>query len=172
MTIQQFLESVEATGIATWVRESPSYFAYVFITSCHAIGLAVVVGLNTTVALRMLGAVKSLPLASMRGLFPAMWAGFWLNVASGVLLLMANAKGMLELPIFYFKIAFIVLGALNLRYLQKRVFTNETMLATNTVDSPARRNAWLAIFFWGGALTCGRLTAYPTLISQLLGIGS
>ena len=170
--MHDFLEQVEATGIATWVRESPSIFAYIFVLSCHAIGLATVAGLNVVVALRMLGAVKALPLAPMRGLFPAMWAGFWLNVASGMLLLMANATGMLALPIFYFKMGFILLGALNLRFLQKRIFTNEAMLATNTADARARRHAWLAILFWGGALVCGRLTAYPGLIFHVLGIGS
>ncbi len=170
--MHDFIEQVQATGIAAWVRESPSLFAYTGVLSCHAIGLATVAGINVLVSLRMLGAVKALPLASLRGLFPVMWAGFWLNVCSGILLLMANATGMLALPIFYFKLGFILLGVLNLRFMQKRIFTNETMLATNTVDAQARRHAWLAMLFWGGALVCGRLTAYPGLISQVLGFGS
>jgi hypothetical protein len=168
--MQEILEKIEATGIATWVRESPSIFAYTTVLALHAMGLAIVAGLNTVVALRLLGAVKVLPLASLRGLFPAMWAGFWINVFSGVLLLMANATGMLALPIFYSKMGFIVLGAINLRMMQKRVFTNDAMLATNVADRRARRHAWLTILFWGGALVCGRLTAYPGLLSNLLGL--
>ena len=172
MTIHGFLELVEATSIATWVRESPSYFAYVFVVTCHSIGLAVLAGLNTLVALRLLGAGRQLPLASLPKLVPLMWGGFWLNVASGVLLLMANATGMLALPIFYFKLAFIGLGALNLRYLQTRLFTDDAMMAGDTASQPARANALLALVLWLGALICGRLTAYPGLISQILGIGS
>jgi hypothetical protein len=168
--VHDFLDKVEATAIATWVRESPSILAFTTVLSLHAMGLATVAGLNVVVALRLLGAVKSLPIASLPGLFPAMWVGFWVNVFSGVLLLMADANNMLALPIFYFKMGFIVLGAINLRYLQKRVFGNQAMLASGVPDAAARRHAWLSILFWGGALVCGRLTAYPGLITNLLGL--
>ena len=168
--MHDFLDKVEATGIATWVRESPSILAFTTVLSLHAMGLAIVAGLNVVVALRLLGAVKALPLVSLRGLFPAMWVGFWINVFSGVLLLMADANNMLVLTIFYFKMGFIVLGALNLRYMQKKVFTNEPMLASGIPDGQALATAWLSILFWGGALVCGRLTAYPGLITHLLGL--
>jgi len=50
-----FINAVENSAYATWVRESPSILAFTTILSLHAMGLAIVVGLNTVVALRLLG---------------------------------------------------------------------------------------------------------------------
>ncbi len=51
------IEAIENSAYAIWVRESPSIFAYTTILSLHAIGLAIIVGINTVVALRLLGFV-------------------------------------------------------------------------------------------------------------------
>ena len=65
------IEAIESSGFAAWVRESPSIFAYTSILALHAMGLALIVGLNTVIALRLLGFAPGLPLAPLRKLFPA-----------------------------------------------------------------------------------------------------
>jgi hypothetical protein len=77
------LEAIENSAYAVWVRESPSIFAYTTILSLHAIGLAIIVGINTLIALRLLGFVKEIPLAPLRKLFPWMYLGFAINAFSG-----------------------------------------------------------------------------------------
>ena len=44
-------------------------------------------------ALRLLGVARSIPLAPLRGLFPVMYVGFWVDALSGLALLSANATG-------------------------------------------------------------------------------
>jgi hypothetical protein len=54
------------------------------VLSLHAMGLAVVVGFSSAIALRLLGVARSIPLAPLGGLFPVMYAGFWVNALSGL----------------------------------------------------------------------------------------
>jgi hypothetical protein len=164
----QFLEAIENSAYPTFVRESPSLWGYTFVLSLHAMGLAVVVGLSTAIALRLLGLARSIPLAPLGRLFPVMYVGFWVNALSGLALLAANATGMLANPVFYAKIVFIAGGVLVMRLLRHRVFT------ANVVDgmppTPARSLAIASLACWGLALIAGRLTAYPYLVEHYFGI--
>ena len=50
-----FLLWLESTEFSTWVRESPSVFAFPAILSCHTVGMGLVAGINAALALRILG---------------------------------------------------------------------------------------------------------------------
>ena len=163
------LEAIEASAYPTFVRESPSLAAYTLVLSLHAMGLAVVVGLSSAIALRLLGVARSIPLAPLQKLFPVMYLGFWVNAASGLALLAANARGMLGNPLFYAKILFIVGGVLVMRLLRNKVFT-EQLVNGGPPPSSARNLAYASLACWGLALIAGRLTAYPYLIEYYFGI--
>ena len=83
--------SIEGSTLAAWVRESPSIWAYATILTLHTVGLAIVVGANVVVDLRLLGWAKRIPTTALRALFPIMWMGFGINFASGLLLFIADA---------------------------------------------------------------------------------
>jgi len=85
------IEAIENSAYAVWVRESPSFWAYTWILSLHAMGLAIIVGINSMVALRLLGFVPDIPVNRLRNLFPWMYLGFTVNAFSGLSLLAANA---------------------------------------------------------------------------------
>ena len=80
---------LEATAPNTWIRESTSMLAFPGILSLHALGMALVAGLSAAFALRILGVAERVPFGEMKRFLPVMWLGFWLNAASGVLLLIA-----------------------------------------------------------------------------------
>ena len=85
------LASLENSGFGTWVRESKSLWAYPTILFLHTVGLGFLVGLNAAIDFRILGFARKLPLAPMESFYKIMWAGFWVNLLSGTLLLMADA---------------------------------------------------------------------------------
>ena len=60
--------------------------AFPGILALHAIGMAFAAGLAAVLDLRILEA-RGVPLAAFRRFLPVLWAGFWLNAASGVLLM-------------------------------------------------------------------------------------
>ena len=157
----QLLEFVEGTGIATWVRESPSIFAYTLVLSLHAIGLSIVVGISAMVALRILGRFDNLPLRPLVKLYPIMYTGFWINAISGLLLLSANATGMFAMTMFYIKMTFVILAVATLRLLRPRLVAGATRL---------RGFAFALLGFWLAAIVAGRLTAYPYFVEAWLRI--
>jgi len=162
--MMQLLESIEHSGLATWVRESPSIFAYTRVLSLHAIGLSIVVGVSSIVALRVLGFFSAIPLEPLNKLFPLAYIGFWINALSGVLLLMANATGMFAMVMFYLKMIFVVAAVITLKCL-RRSFADSTVTAAR-----GRRLARLMLTFWFIAIVTGRLTAYPYMIEAWFGV--
>lgn len=165
----ELITAIEDSGFATWVRESPSIFAYTAILSLHAIGLAIVAGLSGVVALRLLGFAPAIPLAPATKLFPLMYAGFWINAASGLALLAANPTGMLASSMFFVKLGFVAAAVSIMRVIRGRVLGDPELVRTGNAPSLAKRLAAASLFCWLGAIGAGRLTAYPYLLQGLFG---
>jgi hypothetical protein len=163
------IEAIENSAYAVWVRESPSIFAYTSILSLHAIGLAVVVGLNYLVALRMLGFVRELPLAPLRKLFPWIYLGFAINTFSGASLLAANLSNDLGKWLFIAKLVFIALAMINLELTRTWIFDRPGVVAPGELPKHSRTLAISTFVLWGLAMFAGRFTAYPNFVEAWLG---
>lgn len=148
---------LEATALATWVRESGSLWAYPFILTMHTAGLSLLVGANAAVDLRLLGFARRMPLAPLAAMFRVMWAGFVINAVSGVMLFIADATVKGTQTIFFVKLGFIVLGVFNIVALRTRFSADA---AAGLVSSRARVLASTSLVIWAGAITAGRLMAY------------
>jgi hypothetical protein len=153
-----FLTTVENSGFGTWVRESPSAWAYPGLLFLHTVGLAILVGLNVAIDLRLLGWAKRLPIAPMEDFYGVMWSGFWVNALTGTALLIANATTKATNPAFYFKMGFVTLAMIALVRMRRTVFRQPT--EAGVVPGSAKRLAAASLFCWAGAITAGRLMAY------------
>jgi hypothetical protein len=154
----QFLNTLERTGLSTWIRESESAFAYYFVLVIHNIGLALLVGACGVLGARLLGFVPELPVAPLRRFFPIVWAGFWLNVVSGVFLLIAYPTKALTNPLFYIKLVLIVLGVVALRRIERQLSRDGA--AREATPRVTRSLALWMLGAWLGVLTAGRALAY------------
>ena len=154
-----FLHSIENLGFSTWIRESPSVWAYPSVITLHTFGLAFLVGLNAAVDLRIVGFSERLPLYPMKGFFPVMWVAFFVNAGSGIILLMADASTMLTNPVFYIKMGCMVLAMANLRLIGRMLF-RDPEAAKRPVPLAGKILACTSLALWMGAITAGRLTAY------------
>jgi hypothetical protein len=153
----EFLEWLENTGFSTWVRDSQSIWAYPTILFLHTIGLSLLVGPNVAVALRLLGVGRSLPLPPFRAFFRAMWAGFWINAASGLVLLITDTSK-LFMKIFWIKLLFVALGVWVMTMIR-----GEIGRAESAGPKAIRFGVTLAVaslVCWTGAIAAGRLMAY------------
>ncbi len=146
-----FLIWLEATGLSTWVRESPSLLAFPGILSLHALGMGLVAGLSAAICLRILGVANQVPFGEMKRFVPVMWFGFWMNAVSGVLLLIGYPTKALTNPVFYVKLLFIALAVTG---------AVKAIGAASRSSSTSARWAWLTLAGWAGAITAGRLLAY------------
>jgi hypothetical protein len=154
-----FLIWLEETAIATWVRESPSIWAYATVLTLHTLGLAFLVGLNLAIDLRILGVVRRFPLAPMEKTYPIMWVAFWVNAVSGTLLFMADATVKITQSVFLIKMLFIALAVVNMNMLRTRVF-RDPGLDKRPLPANSKMLALTSLVFWAGAITAGRLLAY------------
>ncbi len=162
-------EAIENSAYAVWVRESPSIFAYTTILSLHAIGLAIIVGIHTLIALRLLGFVQEIPLAPLRKLFPWMYLGFAINLFSGSSLLAANLSNDLGNWLFICKLVFIALAMINLELTRMWVFDRPVIAAPGELPQRSRAVAIAALVLWSLAMVAGRFTAYPNFVEAWLG---
>jgi hypothetical protein len=163
------LEALENSDLAVWVRESPSIFAYTLVLSLHAIGLAMVVGTNTLIALRLLGFAKGIPLGALRRLYQTIWGGFMINAVSGVLLFMPEARSMAKMPAFWGKLTFVAIGMFIAVRLKKVYLDDEAATSSGNVPAAVRKLAWASLACWYLALIVGRLTGYPELVAAWFG---
>jgi hypothetical protein len=147
-------------ALSVWIRESTSVFGYPTVIALHTFGMAFLVGTSAAVALRMIGFARSLPLASLSGVFRLTWFGFWINVITGLLLLAQDAQRFLTMPKFYIKMLAIVVAIVLVRSLQNaiRARTGLSSDAAPTAAESARSYALLGT--WLVAVTVGRLTGY------------
>lgn len=153
-----FLDMIEQLGISTWVRESPSRFAYPTVLLLHVIGMGVVAGISSVISLRLLGISPKLPLRPLERLYPLFWWGFWVNAVTGTGLLMASASKRLIDPTFYIKMVFIFAGVAVFQLTRNRVF--RTLGPDEILPEGAKTLAWAGLICWLGAITAGRLLAY------------
>src|SRR6187401_3061749 len=98
------------TALSIWLRESPSLWAFPFVLILHTVGLAFLVGANVALDARVLGLAADVPPTTLRRYDVVMWAGFWVNAVSGVLLLIAYPTKALTNPLFYLKLLLIAVG--------------------------------------------------------------
>ncbi len=153
-----FLDTIENLGYSTWVRESPSKFAYPTVLLLHVIGMGTAAGLGALISLRLLGISPKLPLRPLESLIPLIWGAFWVNVITGTSLLMASATKRAVDPLFYIKLVFIAAGLTMLHRIRKNVFGR-----LGPSDSPpegSKTLAWANLVCWMGVITAGRLLAY------------
>ena len=150
---------IETSALSVWVRESPSLFAFPGILSLHTVGMGIVAGMNAAIDLRILGFAPRVPLTEARRVFPVLWCGFWLNAASGVVLLAGYPTKALTNPVFYGKLTCVALGLVAQTLIRRRVL-HEGVSDTQAVPTSGKLLALASLVFWAAAITTGRLLAY------------
>jgi len=151
--MNELFAALHDSALATWVRESSSLWAYPMIITMHTFGLAVLVGASTAVDLRVLGVGRRIPLTSLQGFFSVMWAGFWLNAITGVLLFAADPR---TTWVFMIKLLAVAAGVILVVRTRRAVIDG----GAATTTPAAKTYAVLSLIAWIVATTTGRLMAY------------
>jgi len=150
---------LEAWPLAVWVREAPTIWGFPFVLVLHTLGLAFMVGVNVAVDLRAMGGASGVPLISLQRYYRWMWAGFWVNAFSGVLLLIAYPTKALTNPLFYAKLTLIAVG-IKLAYVIRGHMLRGEAGAGVPVSGRLRTLAVASLLIWVLTITAGRLLAY------------
>jgi hypothetical protein len=165
--MMDFLRLIEESSFSQWVIGSSSILAYPSILLLHTLGMGIVVGISAGIDLRILGLAPKLPLAPMEKFLPVFWVGFWVNTATGLILLAADATTKATNLDFYAKMVFIIVAITMQRKLGKRLFGNPS-IDTTTYSTEMKILATVAMICWIGAITAGRLLGYLGPVSGLV----
>lgn len=147
---------LEASAFSVWMRESPSLFAFPLILAVHTIGLGLLAGINAALDLRLLGFARGIPVVEFKRFLPVMWLGLWLNVLSGIALLIAYPTKALTNPVFYLKLSLVAGGIVILRK------TDRCVLTEGVLPGNVKRLATASLLCWAGAIMSGRFLAYTS----------
>jgi hypothetical protein len=118
--------------------------------------MALLVGGNAVIDLRILGAAPSIPLKPLKGLFTIMWVGLGISVTSGSLLLFAYPTKEFTNPDFYLKLTFIALGLITMQKINGQVFGDSSLNELAMMAKGKVLARW-SLFFWIGVVALGRL---------------
>jgi hypothetical protein len=154
-----FFQWLQDSSLGVWVSTSPSLLAYPTILTLHTVGLAMVVGPNAVLNLRVLGFGRDIPFAALRPIFPAMLVGLLINASTGLALFISEAAEKGTTYTFWIKLSIIAVALVIAVLMKRRIYpTSETVAAAIT---PGHRVlAVVSCALWVGAIFAGRLMAY------------
>ena len=163
MDITSFLQSLEASGLATRIRDS--LWLFPLIESTHVLGLALVLGTIAVIDLRLLG------FASTQRSFQRMaseilkwtWEAFALTALTGTLMFTTNARVYYHNFFFRTKMLMLVLTGINILVFE--LTAGRTIHRWDQAPSapPAgRAAAALSLALWIAIVFMGRMIGFTT----------
>jgi hypothetical protein len=150
---------LESTAVADAIRTTR--WMYPAFETGHYIGLSFLVGGIMLIDLRVLGVARSLPLKTMIGLLPWVWAGFIINVTTGALLFTYGATTFGTNAAFGLKMSFMVLAGLNaLAFQVATTRSGHDWVENGRPPLSVKVFATLSFALWLCVVTTGRWMAY------------
>jgi len=156
--IRPDIETVTAIGpfartVGNYVRDTP--WTWVTSETLHFVGLTLLLGVLTLVALRMLGFVNLPPGVLMR-LLPWGMLGYAINAMTGMLFFAAAPQQYYDNPAFYWKLIFLMLGGANVLYFTFdtgwRVETGRATPQLTKLLAVSALFIWVGVMYWGSML--------------------
>jgi hypothetical protein len=153
-----FLTWLEGSGLGEWVRSST--LGYPLMIACHAIGMAIMVGLALGLDMRLLGLFRGIPYTALNPFLAIAWAGFTLNFLSGAGLFSAQATTYITDGTFLLKMGLVFAGVITAAVLQSAVNRSSGGWSSAAAPGGIRLIAAASVGCWVGATVTGRLIAY------------
>jgi hypothetical protein len=163
MDIVAFLQSLEASHLATRIRDS--LFLFPLIESTHVFGLALVFGTIAIIDLRLLGiASTERPFARMwSDILKWTWAAFALTALTGALMFITNAR--VYYHNFFFRTKMLLLLLTGINMLVFDLTARRTVHRWDKAPSAPRAGrlvAGLSLAMWIGIIFMGRIIGFTT----------
>jgi hypothetical protein len=151
--MDQLLLAYENGAVGTFIRES--VWGYPIVLSCHAVGMATVLGVALMLCMRVLGFAKGISVTAFDKLFAVGWIGFIINLGSGIVLFAGTSSLYFYQWTFQLKLGAILAGGILLKLVMNSVRANNS-------DSKQKLLAAACMTCWLVGVVTGRLMAYIT----------
>lgn len=153
------LEWIKYTSVGVFVRDSS--WAFPALQSLHFIGMTLLVGIVGVIDLRVLGLARGLPLYPLHRFLPLAFAGFFINLATGIMFFCHDPYVYAFNVSFRIKMLLILVAGLNALWFRLGVFIDIEKWGPDIDASRlAKVISVLSIVFWFGVITAGRFIAF------------
>jgi hypothetical protein len=152
---------LEQTSIGTAIRES--LWLFPVIETVHIFGIILLVGGTSILDLRLMGLTfRDEPVTKLAGRFlPWAWAGFIIQVTTGLLMFASEATKMYVNTAFQIKMLMILAAGVNAFVFHSLAYQSVGKWEKDPVAPLSARIAGLvSILFWFGIVAAGRWIAY------------
>jgi hypothetical protein len=155
-----FFQWLQDTPYIQFVGGSDSIWGFPLVLVFHTVGLALVVGTNAIVNLRVLGAGGQIPFSALLRIVRVMWIGFAVSVVSGAVLFLAagTTSRAAWIGVFYVKLSLIAV-ALVVTYLIRPVLRREPAFGRIGAPPWAKVMAVTSMLLWAAAIGAARMMA-------------
>lgn len=163
MGLIDFLNQVEATSLATAVRQSPWLFPT--IETLHVLSFTIVVGTIMIVDLRLINvASRNRPVSTlMKETLPITWIAFVCAVITGSLLFSSSAVKYVHCWQFDCKMAMLLLAGINMAVFHLGSYRSVGLWDTAAMTPTGARIAGvLSLAIWVTVVTLGRWIGFAT----------
>jgi hypothetical protein len=149
---------------ATSVSRAITYYSWIWPTceTLHFMGLALLIGNVGVLDLRLLGALKRLPVAPLNRLIRWGVLGFVVNLLTGLVFFVGAPSQYVANIAFAFKLIFMVLAAVNLAvfYVTGIARTVDALGPGDDAPASAKIIAATSLFLWVGVMFWGRMLPF------------
>ena len=149
---------------ATSVSRAVTHYSWIWPTceTLHFIGLALLLGNVGVLDLRLLGALRRLPVAPLNRLVRWGVFGFAINLVTGLVFFVGAPAQYITNLAFAFKLLFMLLAAVNLAvfYLSGLARTVNALGPGDQAPAAARLIAGTSLFLWVGVMFWGRMLPF------------
>jgi hypothetical protein len=149
---------------ATSVSRAITYYSWIWPTceTLHFMGLALLIGNVGVLDLRLLGALKRLPVAPLNRLIRWGVLGFVVNLLTGLVFFVGAPSQYVANIAFAFKLIFMALAAVNLAVFNLSGIARAVDALGPGDDAPASAKiiAGTSLFLWVGVMFWGRMLPF------------
>ena len=148
---------------STWLGEMMRTVQWAFPISeaFHFLGLCVLMGSIAIIDLRLLGFARGVSVKVIHQLLPWAWAGFTVNLVTGLLFFLSNPLFYYENTAFQIKLVLILLAGANALWFHLKV-NRELDSWPDSVDAPGQVKVMASgsLVLWVAVICFGRFIMY------------
>ena len=151
-----FCKWLEQTAVGASVRQS--LWLFPAVETAHLLGMAALLGSIALLDLRLVGlAMRGEPVSRLlRRILPWAWAGFAVQVITGLLLFSSEASKMYVNPAFRLKMLLIALAGVHALIFQVAARGRMTAWDNGPTPLPAKIAGLVSLLLWMGVVAAGR----------------
>jgi len=160
MNLHDFSNALYTSAISTGIRETTGVIPAT--QSLHILAITVVVGSALVTDLRLAGllATDETPQTVVRRYLPWMWAAMFALLATGTMLTVAEPNRVLANPLFWTKMALVVLAFVLTLLFRYPLMHQQVPLEHARWAALVKPMAWASLLIWIAVIFCGRWIAY------------